>query len=131
MLAPLTPSQRSIVLQHVMDAIAQLESGSQAPPRASRPGGACDVLANLDPLIDIVRHTTATHVEAYQVQILEDVCEQCANQSPLSDCDVRRRDRCLLYANAGILAEAIAKALIEIRDPEYLKTHALPSGAVA
>ena len=123
MFRPQPLAQRSIVLDAVLDAVARASPGAFSQGQRDRPGGAGEIDKHLDALIDIVRRSTATRIEPYLAQILEDICSKCPHQSPSTHCSLRAAGLCQLYRHAATEVSAIAGALKEIRDPDYYEMH--------
>ena len=121
--ASLAPTKRAIVLEAANDALACVRPGCFSEGEWSRPGGVVEVDAHLDRLVEIVRRTTATRIEPFQVQILEDICAKCPHQEPCGYCALRGIHRCVLYEGAEALVEAIAEALMEVDDADYFAQH--------
>ena len=123
MSASLSPTQRSIVLDAAFDAVSRASPGAFSQGQRDRPGGADEIDKHLDALVAIVRRTTATRIEPFMTQILDDVCSKCPWQASGTHCGLRSARQCLLYRNVGIVVGAIAEALREIGDGEYWELH--------
>jgi hypothetical protein len=78
---------------------------------ADHAGGLEDLDAHLDDLVAIVQGTTATRIEPYLAQILDEICSKCGHQAPSGYCALRQRELCLLYAQAPAIIRAIASEL--------------------
>jgi hypothetical protein len=123
MATTMTPEQRRVVLASVREAVASSWRGAFSDGERARPGGVDEIEARLDPLIDIVRRTTATRIEPFLVQILDDICDKCPHQLPSAHCPLRYQKRCVLYECAPAIVSAIGETLAELGDEEFLRTH--------
>jgi hypothetical protein len=119
----LSPAHRSLVLHAVLDAVARASPGAFSQGAWDRPGGAGEIDKHLDQLVEIVRRTTATRIEPFQVQVLDDICSTCPHQLPSTHCPLRFARQCLLYQNIAEAVEAIADGLHEIGDARYYEMH--------
>ena len=119
----LPPAHRSLVLHSVLDAVAKASPGAFSQGHWERPGGAGEVDKHLDQFVEIVRRTTATRIEPYQVQVLQDICSTCPHQFPSTLCQLRSAGQCLLYQNIAAVVDAIADGLHEIGDARYYELH--------
>jgi nucleotide-binding universal stress UspA family protein len=87
------------------------------------PGGLFELYSHVDELVQIVRRSTAGEIEPYLAEILEDVCSNCTHQDASGYCPLRKAGRCALYAHAGAVIEAVARALGELHDEPYEGVH--------
>lgn len=110
----LTAAERRLLLSEVDEALRQecpdvLERFKSVPA-----GGLADLHSHLGELVPIVRRSTATRIEPYLAQILDDICAGCPYQQPSAFCPLRHGGNCLLYRCAGPIVAAVRRALREI-----------------
>jgi hypothetical protein len=67
----------------------------------------------LDGLVQIARRSTASQLECYLSQILDNVCACCAYQQHSGFCQLRHANVCPLYCCAGPVLESLNRALKE------------------
>jgi nucleotide-binding universal stress UspA family protein len=120
----LETSKRARVIRAIDRALREACPQAFAAGETDRPGGLADLYAHVGALVQIVRRSTTHRLEPYLAEILEDVCANCAHQDASGFCPLRQGGTCVLYANAGVVVEAIAGALREMHDEPYQAVHA-------
>jgi hypothetical protein len=78
---------------------------------------------HLDPLVEIVRRSTAERVEPYLFQVFEEICPNCLRQTVSGYCPLRHSGECALFARMDAIVNGIANVLRETRDTSYLAAH--------
>ena len=110
----LTAAERRLLLDEVHDALRQdcpdVLNRSKSLPR----GGLADLDKHVEELVRIVRRSTATRIEPYLAQILDDICAKCPYQQPSAFCPLRHEGTCMLYRCPGPVIAAVRRALREI-----------------
>lgn len=110
----LKEGERRLILSEIHEALRQscphLLERSGCLPQPSL----AEVDKHLDELVLIVRRSTATRVEPYLAQILDDICPHCPQQQPIGYCPLRHQGDCILYRCAGAIVAAVRRALREI-----------------
>jgi hypothetical protein len=111
----LSDAERRLLLAEVHETLRQ---ECREALRQATALGAEGSLAELDghilELVPIVRRSTATRVEPYLAQILDDICAKCPHQDHSEFCALRYCGNCLLYRCAGPIVAAVRRALREI-----------------
>ena len=120
---PLTSAQRRHILDEVASALRA--SSDAAPPQAQVPCGCgpADIETHLDALVDIVRRSTAATVEPYLAQFFDNICNKCPHQQSSTHCPLRSTGKCQLFRHTAAIVAAVAVALVEMDDPEYVQRH--------
>jgi hypothetical protein len=114
---PLTPWQRNRVLALIYRELLLSQAGRRVPEVTAAAADAME--SHLDALVGIVRRSTAQKVEPYLVQILDEICPKCQNQTVSGYCPLRHSGECLVYGQAAVLIKTISRVLGEIPDPHY------------
>ena len=123
----LPPAIRKRVLDDIERDLRAVASGLFNDPQ--RPGGPmAEVTRHLDGLVDIVRRTTATRIEPYLAEILDDICTHCEFEQPSQFCARRDEGKCVLFSHTRTIVDAIARALRDTEDFEYWWNHPVGSG---
>jgi hypothetical protein len=68
----------------------------------------------LDGLVTIARRSTATQLECYLSQILDNVCSRCPYQQHSGFCPLRHAGVCPLFCYAGPVLDALRRTLDEM-----------------
>jgi hypothetical protein len=119
----LTAAQRHAILASIDNALLLRHPESYEKHPAQQPERSREMARYIDDLTDIVRRSTATHVEAYVSQIMDDICPQCPHQEPSGYCRLRNKGGCVLCRFTMTIIEAIADALIKMNDYQYVINH--------
>jgi len=116
---------RHHVFLAVCRVMAEVEPAEFSGDRHSRSSidGLRHVNNHLDALIEVVRNTTADSLEPYVAEIRQDVCSHCRFQYPTGYCPLRGMGSCLINRHADRILPAIARALVELGDEQYLRSH--------
>jgi hypothetical protein len=83
--------------------------------------GASVIETHLEEIVGIVRRSTATTVEPYLAQILDEVCSRCPHQTVSGFCPLRADGPCVLFRFAEPIVRAVGRALLDMGDEEYLR----------
>jgi len=67
----------------------------------------CPILERLDKIIEVVRSTRSTTIDAYVQRLRDEVCAECINQSPDGRCALRDHADCPLDDYFVLLVEII------------------------
>src|SRR5688500_5005684 len=116
---PLTQDQRNRIL-----AAVYRDLFVWCPPKEGElrtPGGAAVIETHLDELVNIVRRSTASSIEPYLAQILDDICPNCPHITVSGYCPQRADRPCVLFQHAGPIVRAIGRHLMELGDTAYLR----------
>ena len=113
-ISDLTAAERRLLVSEVREAVGQQCRGVLERSGPLPAGGLADLDKHLDELVPIVRRSTATRIEPYLVQILDDICARCPYQQPSAFCPLRHDGNCMLYRYAGPIVAAVRRALREI-----------------
>jgi len=110
----LTAAERRLLLCEVNEAL-RLECQDFFEHFKSLPqGGQADLEGHVDELVPIVRRSTATRIEPYLAQFLDDICTKCPHQQPSGHCPLRHEGNCIMFRCAGPIVAATRRALREI-----------------
>ena len=110
----LTAAEHRLLVGEVNEALRQDCRDVLERSRFVPKGNLTDLNQHLDELVPIVRRSTATQVEPYLAQILDDICTKCPYQQPSAYCTLRDDGNCLLYRCAGPIVVAVRRALRRI-----------------
>ena len=110
----LTDAERRLLRSEVHEALLQQCPDVLERSTARPAGGLADLDMHLDELVPIVRWSTATRIEPYLAQILDDICAKCPYQQASGYCPPRHEGNCTLYRYAGPIVAAVRRALREI-----------------
>ena len=124
----LNPQQRRIVIEAVREQLRTAAPHLFSPDGGDMRGAMDVIVLHLDELIDIVRRSTAQRIEAYDAQLLDEVCPHCPRQQPNQRCALREAGECALFRYIDAVVVSIGAALKEIGDVEYWFNH--PVGSV-
>ena len=109
----LNEAERRLLLAEVNEALRN--DGADVLLRAkAQPDGLAQLDHHVDELIAIVRRSTATKVEPYLAQIMDDICTRCPKQEPSAFCALRHEGTCIFFKHAGTIVAAVRRALREI-----------------
>jgi len=109
----LTAAERRLLLAEVHEALGQ-EPFEVLQKAEAQPGGLAVLDRHVEELVPIVRRTSATTLEPYLAQILDEICNHCPQQHPCAFCSLRYEGNCVFYRYAGTIVAAIRRALREI-----------------
>lgn len=110
----LTAAEHRLLVGEVNEALRQDCPDVLQRSRFVPKGNLTDLDQHLEELVPIVRRTSATRIEPYLAQILDDICTKCPYQQPSAYCPLRHDGNCLLYRCAGPIVAAVRRALCEI-----------------
>lgn len=119
----LSKSERRFLLEELHQAIRETYPELLEKLECQDQGGLADLDAHLDELVSIVRSTTATRIESYLAQILDQICTKCPHQEPSAFCPLRHEGKCLLYTCAGAAVAGLRRGLREIEIERGLLRH--------
>jgi hypothetical protein len=115
------PVCRARTLRRVAAAL-DARAGTEGQPRLCA-NGIEAVDRHLDRLLAAVRQPGTPRV----AQALDGVCEGCAGcPQSLMTCPLIARGTCIILRDADTIVGALAEALREVKDPQYLQNH--PNG---
>ena len=110
----LTAGERRLLLDEVHEALRHECPGVWDRSESLPQSGLADLDKHVEDLVPIVRRSTATRLEPYLAQILDDICTRCPYQQPSAYCSLRHEGSCMLYRCAGPVIAAVRRALREI-----------------
>ncbi|HEY8747636.1 MAG TPA: hypothetical protein VIM11_06670 [Tepidisphaeraceae bacterium] len=109
----LNEAERRLLLAEVHESLRN--DGTDVLLRAkAQPGGLAQLDHHVNELIPIVRRSTATRLEPYLAQILDDICTRCPLQEPSAFCALRHEGTCIFFKRAGTIVAAVRRALREV-----------------
>lgn len=110
----LTAAEHRLLLSEVHEALRQECPDALERSRFVPKGSLADLDQHLEELVPIVRRSSATRIEPYLAQVLDDICAKCPYQQPSAYCPLRHDGDCILYRCAGPIVAAVRRALREI-----------------